>query len=691
MKLLRMAALSGCILLFAGMVRGQDEWPRTLNASDGSIIRIYEPTPESFKGNILKGRAAFSVSRTGDTTEPTFGTFWAIATVETDKDSRVVHILSVKIPNLKLARDSDANKISYLRTELEAGIPKLNLDLSLDMLLSSLDLSTEEKSLSKGLSTTPPKIIYQSQPSLLVLIDGQPMLQKNKDWDLDVIVNSPYTIVKDDKQYYLYGAKHWYAAPEAAGPYSYAVKVPSKLEKVQKSVDDANSANAGYIDSTAAADTLVSNIIVSTEPAELIQTNGSPVLTPISGTGLSYVSNSNNDIFQAAGGQYYVLLSGRWYQSAQLQSGWQYVASDALPPDFAKIPEGSPKDNVLASVAGTQAAREAILDAQIPQTARVDRRNTQTSVSYDGKPQFDNIPGTQMQYAVNSPQSVIQYKGRYYCVDNGVWFESGSPDGPWQVCTVRPDEVDLIPPGCPVYNVKYVYIYDTDPDWVYMGYTPGYLNNYIYGPTVVYGTGFYYTPWRGHFFYPRPWTWGFNMWYDPWLGWSFGYDYDWDWFNWGFGFGLGFGFGGWWGGWWGPMAYCPAYVGRGFARGGFYGRNGDFTRNRFFHNNDIYRDRQGVFNRGGSGRLMTDRDGNIFRRDGQGGWQQRQNGTWRSVDNAGTRQNLERQDQMHNRGVMRTQNFQSARGGFGGFRGGGFGGFHGGGFGGGFRGGGGRR
>jgi len=65
------------------------------------------------------------------------------------------------------------------------------------------------------------------------------------------------------------------------------------------------------------------------------------------------------------------------------------------------------------------------------------------------------------------------------------------------------------------------------------------------------------------------------MWYDPWLGWSFGYDYDWDWFNWGFGFGLGFGFGGWWGGWWGPMAYCPAYIGRGFARGGFYGRNGN--------------------------------------------------------------------------------------------------------------------
>src|ERR1700728_681455 len=96
----------------------QDQWPQTLNASDGSAIRIYEPQPESFKGNILKGRAAFSVSRPGDTAAALFGTFWAVATVETDKDMRTVRILSVKIPNLKLARDSDANKIDFLRGEL---------------------------------------------------------------------------------------------------------------------------------------------------------------------------------------------------------------------------------------------------------------------------------------------------------------------------------------------------------------------------------------------------------------------------------------------------------------------------------------------------------------------------------------------------------------------------------------------
>jgi hypothetical protein len=180
------------------------------------------------------------------------------------------------------------------------------------------------------------------------------------------------------------------------------------------------------------------------------------------------------------------------------------------------------------------------------------------------------------------------------------------------------------------------------------------------------------------------------MWYNPWLGWTFGYDYDWDWFNWGFdwGLGLGFGAGFWYGGWWGPVAFRPPYAGWNFYHRGFYGPHSYIARNDYFHANNIYRDRQGVFNRNGSERVISDHNGNIFRRNGQGGWEQRQSGAWRPVNDQGQRQNLERQEQMHNRGMTRSQNFQMSRGSFGGFRGGG-GGFRGGG--GGFRGGGGRR
>ncbi len=697
-----------CAVFFTASAEMQDDWPKTITGSDGSVIKIYEPQPESFQGNVLKARSAISIIETGKT-DPTFGTFWEIATVETDRDNRRISIQSVKVPNIKFPGDVDANKISYLKNTLESQIPTLGMDLSLDAVLSSLDMNAEEKKLSKNLNNTAPKVYYTTKPSILVVIDGQPKLQHNNDWNVDVVVNTPFTIVKNnDGNYYLYGGKRWYSAPSPTGPYAYTESVPPSFERIESAVNNANSSDPGFSDSAAAQNNAISDIIVSNTPAELIQTNGEPNFAPVQGTSLMYVSNSGNDIFMDQGSkQYYVLLSGRWYRSSQLNGSWEYIAANALPPDFAKIPEGSPKDEVLASVAGTDAAREAVMDAQIPQTAKVDRRTATADVNYDGDPKFENIQGTNMQYAVNTQGSVIRYNGRYYCVDNGVWFEAGNPQGPWAVCTDRPEEVETIPPSYPVYNMKYVYIYDVTPDWAYMGYTPGYLNTYIYGPTVVYGTGFYYSPWWGNYYYPRPYTWGFNMHYNPWLGWSLGYGYSYGWFNVGFGASI---WGGWRGGWWGPSVYHPPYRWGGASRygygGGYYGNRVGINRNVNFNNgrytNNIYNYRRDVVtnnrtfnnnanragfnrpnninntagpgragtinnnsvNRGarpGANNITTDRQGNVFQRSNQGQWQQRQQRQWQPVNNSQQVQNLNRQQQMQNRGQVRTQNFQQSR------------------------------
>jgi len=94
------------------------------------------------------------------------------------------------------------------------------------------------------------------------------------------------------------------------------------------------------------------------------------------------------------------------------------------------------------------------------------------------------------------------------------------------VATSVPQSIQEIPPECPVYNVKYVYIYDFTPDVVYVGYTPGYMGSYVYGPTVVYGTGYYYSPWWSPtYYYPPHATWGYHVRYNPWYGWSFGMSY----------------------------------------------------------------------------------------------------------------------------------------------------------------------
>jgi hypothetical protein len=52
-----------------------------------------------------------------------------------------------------------------------------------------------------------------------------------------------------------------------------------------------------------------------------------------------------------------------------------------------------------------------------------------------------------------------------------------------------PAVIYTIPPSSPLYHVRYAYIYGATPEFVYVGYTPGYLGAYAYDGAVVFGTG----------------------------------------------------------------------------------------------------------------------------------------------------------------------------------------------------------
>jgi hypothetical protein len=710
----KLIMLASMLLIFSFSRAADDQWPKLVTAADGTLIKVYQPSPESFEGNTLKFRSAVSITENGNS-EPVFGTIWATAKVETDRDNRQLVINSLNTTNIKIPAITDQNKIDIIDNALETQFPNVAGPLSLDDILASLDQTKQENKLSQDISNKPPKVIFVTQPSMLVIMDGEPKLKLNPDWKLNVVINTPFTIIKDDDgQYYLYGAKHWYIAAEATGPYRYTNnRIPDNLRNIEQQIiskEQSSANNNTNQDNNASANdqsTSIPNIVVSTVPTELIQSKGEPDFTAIQGTSLLYMNNSDNDIFMDENSQqYFVLISGRWYQAKTLnENDWKYIRADQLPPDFAKIPPGSPKDNVLASVAGTDAARDAVMDAQIPQTAKVDRKTATTTVSYDGQPKFTDIDGTDLQYAINTSSTVLRTNnGRFYTVDNGVWFVSDNAAGPWAVSTDRPNDVDRIPPDNPDYNSKYVNVYDVNPDYVTTGYTPGYLNSYVDGPTVVYGTGFDYNPWYNGYYYPRPWSWGFNYGYSPFYGWSFGWGYDWGWFNYGFGFygGLGFGCG-----WWGPSFYHPAYWGGGGFHGGrpngFYGRSFGLGNNvRVNSSNNIYRNRGGVTTRNNSrpigtvrnmnsrpqsarsgtgynntrtnaagsraisgadrSGIYTDRQGNVYQRGQQGQWQLRQNRSWSPVNNSrsATIQGLNRQQDMRARGQMRTQNFQRA-------------------------------
>ncbi|MFN5356297.1 MAG: hypothetical protein ACK5CT_06795 [Bacteroidota bacterium] len=554
---LRPLILSFILTLASSMCQAQEHpanWPKEVPTSQGTIV-LYQPQPQELNGNDLSGTAAFSILPVGKK-EPLFGALFFVADLEFDRDNHLYSVRTATVTNVRFSDQDSTIDLEKLKSVIISSVPGWNLSGSTDQLITTVEKAGKMAD-HTGFKNDAPVILYRNKPAVLVLIDGEPKLQQMDGSSVKRIINTPFIIMKPEKDssYYLYGGDHWMKSSSLTSGWALTKNVPSSVKKaMEKSAQPSDTSSAMKTDD----DGVVPEIVVSTVPAELLQTKGNPEFKPVTGTGLLYVDNTDDYIFREISSQkFFILKSGRWYASGGLDGGWKYIPSDSIPADFAKIPPGSDMDAVLASVPGTPQAKDAVLDAQVPQTATVDRKTAgkNATVTYDGAPKFEPVDGTSLFLAVNASKTVFRSGSMYYLVDNGIWFESKNYNGPWEVSTSRPADVDKIPPSSSAYNTRYVYIYDHTPDVVYVGYTPGYMGAYVVGPTVVYGTGYYYNPWYGTTYYARPCTWGFSMHYSPWTGWSMSVGYTAG--PWSFGFGgPAYAYGG---GWFGPPMYYPHY------------------------------------------------------------------------------------------------------------------------------------
>ncbi len=646
-----------CIILLCGIsVQAQDdvvdEWPREIETSQALII-IYQPQPESLDGNIFKGRAAVSLEfKNGD--EPMFGAVWFEAKLDSDPEERLANLEELKITDVRIPLE-DEKDLARFRQVVEDEVPKWDLPIALDRLLASLETVATQSEMAEKIKHEPPQIIFMPEPAILVTIDGEPRLVSEKESSLMRVVNTPFTIllVAEKKTYYLNAdQKTWYMAGDIKGEWRVAEKVPTAVAARAPKPDPANEAENADSD-----DNLESGpppkIVVATVPTELISSTGKPEYTPIKDTGLLYLSNSDSDVFLAIESQeIYILLAGRWFSSKSLNGPWHYVPSLELPADFAAIPEDSELATVLYAVPGTEAAREAALEAQISHTAKVDRKNATLEVEYDGEPRFETVTGTQMIYATNTATPVIYVKRKYYACDEAVWFVSETPTGSWRVAESIPQEIYTIPPDNPLYNVTFVRIYSSTPEEVYVGYTPGYAHTYVYRNTVVYGTGYNYPYWYDSWYFPRPITYGYHVRYSSWGGWGFGFSYCSGPYSFYFGHGC------YNGGWWGPYryrGYRQSYW-NAYRRGSYYGhKSGKLARHRPGYRRprpDLYRSqknrnrvvRPAAIPARGKARtakrrannVFTDHQGNIHRKNGNR-WEKRTRKGWQKETLPGRR------------------------------------------------------
>ncbi len=483
-------------------------WPRTIQ-SNGTRIEVYQPQVESWEKGKLEERVAVVVTDRG-TGQSVYGASWLSAKTILNQQKRLVTLYDVEVK--KVTFPAAGSKEPEYVDKVTKALQQWDMTIALDRLLADMAITQAEQTTAGDvLNSSPPKIFVRQGPAVLILIDGQPVMQKVPDGDLMRVTNTPAMILLDpgSGQYFLRGEGYWMTAPNVLGPWQLASNPPSSLAAVLEPSEKGSGPSPGP----------APEVIVSTEPAELIQLDGEAQFSPIEGTRLLYVTNTDSDLFMNMPQQrYYVLLAGRWYSSPGLDGPWEFVAGSALPLDFARIPAGHPKSAVLASIPGTPEAQDAVVAAQVPQTATVDRKKATFTATYDGEPQFKRIGNTDMSYAVNSPDDILMVGDKYYAVSNGVWFVAAGATGPWAVADFVPPQIYTIPPEAPVYHVRYVYVYDSTPDWVYVGYTPGYFGAFIWNGAVVYGTGFYYAPWCLNYYYPWPWTWGFGFRYGYWGG-----------------------------------------------------------------------------------------------------------------------------------------------------------------------------
>ncbi len=569
------------LLVLQGMVLAaqsnstDDQWPLRFTSGTDEV-QVYAPQPERIDGDHFSVRFAVSIKRAADP-DPVFGSVWGEGLMAVDRSTRLATLVSLEVSDVHFP-DPVGREAVRIGVMLSREIPRRTQPFAIDWLIAALE---DERQGGDVYWNEPPEVIYTERPSVLVYIDGDPQylrLERPSDYgdplydgvstDVDRVLNTPYLLLRHRKSaHFLYGSGQWFKSHELMGPYANTNDVPASLRELAAAVDT--------IKPVSNASARIPAIVVRTTPAILLDLDGPPQMKPIQGTGLLYASNTDKDLFlEIATQRYFLLTAGRWSVTTDLRNGtWRYMPPDQLPQDFSSIPEGSPKDGVLAHVSGTSAAREAVRDAYIPQTATVDRQTATLTVIYDGAPRFERIDGTDVYLAVNANTTVLRIQEHYHACHNAVWFDAPDAEGPWVVSTEVPAMVENIPPSSPAYNTRYVEIYEHDDDRVITGYTPGYLGTYVQNDVVVLGTGYYY-PYPPGLWYPRPFTWGFNMYYDPWMGWSFGAGWGWNWFypGWLYGpwYGPAYGWYGWgpWG-WWGPWHYCPPWTGS--PRPAYYG------------------------------------------------------------------------------------------------------------------------
>ncbi len=478
-------------------------WPRAYISGAKAEVLLYQPQIASWDGQKhMVAYAAIAYQPQGQGAKSTMGTVRVEADTAVSIEDRLVRFSPLKMTETNFGT-LPKEQVQDILATIDQGIPDDERIIALDRVLAGLDRSQIFPKNVEGVKADPPTIFYSTSPAVMVGFDGNPIWSPIRDNDLKFAVNTNWDVFEHEatKTYFLRNERVWLkTANLLKGPWTPAGKLPesfAKLPAEENWKEVKASLPGGAVGS-------VPTVYVSTAPSELILVSGAPIYQPVTATRLVWVSNSESDVFRlGAAGPVYYLVSGRWFTAPGFTGPWTF-ATQNLPGDFLKISLEHPRSRVLASVPGTSQAAEAVLLAQVPQTARVNRKTVQPpEVDFQGTPEFQPVEKTSVARAVNTDKDIIKVGDLYYMCFQGVWFMARSASGPWSATDTVPKEIYEIPSSSPSHHVTYVTVEDDDDDeWITYAAVAGYTGTMVAWGCVVAGSGWYYPPyvWYGGYY-----------------------------------------------------------------------------------------------------------------------------------------------------------------------------------------------
>src|SRR5262245_15578929 len=293
---------------------GDSSWPRE-KFSNGTKLIVYQPQVDDWQNfQDLSWRMAISLTpKSGKTV---IGVVEMKGNTSIDNVSKLVLISNPQVTGTYFPSVEQATK-EKMEQLFKSFVPS-----TFEISLHNLIASTPKKEAPAGvqLNNDPPKIFVGYRPSILLSVNGDPVLSAVPNTNLQFVANTEWPLFLDESPstYYLAVGQQWLTASKLDGQWSATKKLPPEMSKVPQ--DKQWSALKKFIPPPANTKGVTPDVFYSDKPAEIILFDGQPAYAQIPNTQLEYATNTSSVVFQyKPTNHFYYLTAGRWFSAADLK------------------------------------------------------------------------------------------------------------------------------------------------------------------------------------------------------------------------------------------------------------------------------------------------------------------------------------------------------------------------------------